>query len=305
MKKIFIAGVALCSFNAISAKAAQADMDFYAKASVSFELESEGTEDYTAVNSNASWVGVKGSAELNSTFDAIYQMEYQVSIDGDDDTFLKRDIYVGLSSNFGSIIAGHFITPLKRAQGDVDLFNDLHGDIRQVITKNDNRKSNSLMYISPEVFDSVTVYVDYISPENETLEGGVSVAATYSAGDLYLAAAADSNVEAQSTSAARFVAQYSLWRLSAGLLVERHEGIFGDVEEGWLVSLKCDLNPRWVAKAQVGASDIIYAGGETLSLGGDYKVGEQAKVFGFYTWQSADRNVLDNDYLGAGVEVRF
>ena len=49
MKKIFIAVVALCSFNAISAKAAQADMDFYAKASVSFELESEGTEDYTAV----------------------------------------------------------------------------------------------------------------------------------------------------------------------------------------------------------------------------------------------------------------
>jgi len=101
-----------------------------------------------SVASNASRFGVKGDADLGDGFTALYKIEWQVSADtgnhssnktafdelneeieySDDSGDLKaRNRYVGLSGGFGTVLLGLMDTPLKKAQGKVDLFNDWSG----------------------------------------------------------------------------------------------------------------------------------------------------------------------------------
>ena len=156
---------------------AMADISLYGKANVAFELVDEGDGSRTDLTSNASRLGFKGSEKINDSLTAIYQLEYEVDVD-DQDTFRQRNIFVGVKGEFGQVIGGHFDTPLKSAQNKVDLFNDLRGDIRTMITPNENRTSNTVMYSSP-VLSGLAGHVAYISSENEEVDDGKSAALSF------------------------------------------------------------------------------------------------------------------------------
>ncbi|MCP5014297.1 MAG: porin [Ketobacter sp.] len=126
----------------------------YGKVNVSYEMVGWNVEipsedldldsDNWQVISNASRVGVKGSENITDDLKAIYQIEWGVNIDSGTD-MSQRDRFVGLSGGFGTVKVGKFDSPLKKAQGKVDLFNDLSGDIRYVIV-GENRLSNVIQY---------------------------------------------------------------------------------------------------------------------------------------------------------------
>ena len=301
--------------------AAQADIKFYGKANVSYaSVKADAGDAETSIvelSSNASRLGIKGSEKINDSLEAIYQAEYEVYVDDgkgkNDQTFGQRNIYVGLKGNFGSVIAGNFDTPLKRIQKKVDLFGDLYGDIKNQFTHNDNRKANSLMYISPKMA-GFALYGDLIASEEEDTSNGTSMAVTYENGGFYGAIAHDLDVEDDGASATRGVIQYNLNALQLGLLVEEEESKDGVKTDGVFASVKYKLG-SWALKAQVGQSDIKDQDGETLSLGADYKLSKNAKVFGFYTsngytevvGEDAEAIALDvsEDALGVGLEVKF
>ncbi len=303
MKHLIATALTSLLFTGVSANA---EIKFYGKINASLELASEGDEDHTQLQSNASRVGVKGNEVISDQLQAIYQLEYQVRPDDSGaDTFDQRNSYLGVKGGFGSVIAGYFDTPLKRAQNKVDLFNDLHGDIKHVITVNDNRGDNSVMYISPEFSGGVQLYVDYINSENEAVDDGVSLAATYTNNDLYLAIAADSDVEEQGAQAVRFVAQYKLSKVKLGFLAEQYEADGADTESGVMASASYKFDNNLVLNGQVGQSDIHEEGGLTYSVGLDKKYTKTFKAFGFYTRQEADDDAFDNNYLGVGLELKF
>ncbi len=289
----------------LSALGVHAEVDFYGKANVSSELVSRGAEDFTQLSSNASRVGIKGNEAINDGLSVVYQAEYQVEFD-DSDTFSQRNIYAGLKGHFGTVIAGHFDTPLKKSQHKVDLFPDLPGDIKNVITVNENRASNSVMYVSPSIGPGITVYADLISSESEAVDDAGSFAVTYSSDSLYAALATDVNVETENSSALRAVVQYTLNALQFGLLLEQYEIDGSDAETGAMASAQYRLDDQWTLKGQVGLSDIVAEGGESLSVGADYKWSKTVKNFAYYTRHSADdATAFDNDYLGVGLEVKF
>ena len=120
---------------------ALADATIYGKANVSFQSTDEGGDSITEVVSNASRIGFKGSESLSDGLKAIYKFEFEVQVDDgekDDKTFTQRNIYVGLQSDSkGTVIIGKFDTPLKVAQKKVDLFSDLEGDIKSILSKNE------------------------------------------------------------------------------------------------------------------------------------------------------------------------
>ena len=301
MKKSLLIAAGLASFAIADASA---EIDFYGKGNVSLEAVSEGDADTSELRSNRSRIGIKGSEPINESLQAIYQLEYQVTID-DSTTFSQRNIFIGVKGDFGTVQAGHFDTPLKQVQNKVDLFNDLRGDINNVVTYNDNRASNSVMYTSPVLGDVFQGYVDYINSEDEDVDAGVSVALTFTLDQLYIALAADENVEQEDASALRLVMQYQFDRIQLGLLAEESETAGGESESGVMASIGFKLNEKVDLKVQAGQSDIVEQGGETVSLGADYKLTKQVKTFAFYTRESADNDALDNDYLGVGLEVAF
>ena len=51
--------------------------------------------------------------------------------------------------------------------------------------------------------------------------------------------------------------------------------------------------------------DDVKAGGETLSLGVDYKLSKTTKLYGYYTTEDANSATKEADYAGIGIEMKF
>ncbi|MFV8782544.1 porin [Microbulbifer sp. SA54] len=288
--------------------------NFYGKANASFQSNDEGDGSVTDIKSNASRLGVKGELPLDSGIKGIYKMEYEVDIDGEaDETFSQRNIFAGLEGGFGQVIGGKFDTPLKVAQKKVDLFNDLEGDIKSLITKSDNRESNNFQYTTPS-FAGFKVSAAYISNKDaeifddagnlvDTRDNGTSVSFAYDNNGVYLAYAYDQDVEANDWNVNRVIGQYDFGNLQVGALYEEQEKADSSKQDGWMTSVAYKIN-NWTAKAQYGQSDIVKTDGETFSLGLDYKLSKAAKVFTFYTDETAAGD-YERSYFGVGTEFKF
>jgi len=285
---------------------ALADTSIYGKANVSLQSSDEVESTTTELVSNASRIGLKGSEDLGGGLEAIYQFEFQVEVDDGDkngDTFSQRNIFVGLKGGFGTVKAGKFDTPLKRAQKKVDLFNDLIGDIKHILTVNDNRADNSVSYSSPSA--PVGFTLAYISKEDENIDDGISAALNYSNESLYLALAMDRDVEAEGADTIRGVAQYNLGDWQIGALVEEFE-FAGLTQSTWLVSSQYKID-KWALKAQYGNTerDEDDFDANALSLGADYKLNKKVKVFTYFTSNESDDSDDEGDYVGLGMEYKF
>lgn len=324
MKKALSVAVALASM--ASASGALAEINVYGKANVTFESVNINSGDAdistTELVSNASRLGFEGSEQINENLKAIYQLEYEVYFD-DATTFRQRNIFVGVQGDFGQVIGGNFDTPFKAAQSKIDLFNDLRGDIKHVVTPHDNRTSNTLQYTTPEGLGGFSAALALINSEDDALSDGKSVALAWSNDHIYVAAAMDQDVEFEGVDATRLVLQYNRGDWQLGALYEETDADFmADAFSAYALSLLYKLNGEWSLKAQHGASDGYlqvdlspitaapvasspFENGETTSVGADYKLSKNAKVFGFYTLETADADALDNDYLGIGLELKF
>jgi predicted porin len=294
---------------------------FYGKINVSVQSTQEGAASISEVVSNASRLGVKGKIELKHGLTGVYQAEYQLNADGDNgetlegetetgdalevegsEVFSQRNTFIGVKGSFGKVIVGNFDTPLKKAQKKIDLFNDLEGDIKSVITKSDNREANSVQYNSPKIAGLVAT-VAHIASEDETVNDGTSSSLTYSLKKFYAAIAYDTDVEANGIDVTRLVAQYSIAGITFGGLWETQQQA-GQNKDGWVYSAAYKLNSDVKLKAQYGESDIAKDDAKTYSLGVDYKLAKGAKAYAFATDQEFGDD-SSNEYYGIGLEYKF
>ena len=334
--------------------AAFADITVYGKANVSFQAtEKAAGVNYTEVVSNNSRVGFKGSDVINDDLKAIYQFEYQTRVDDGTGPFSQRNIYVGLqNASYGTVMVGMFDTPTKLAQEKIDLFNDMIGDITEVI-EGENRLKNIVQYSSP-AFSNITLNVAYINSEKDTLyvEDGYSLSAVYNTKALYLALAADHNVRFASDASTtavdadllRLVGRYTVGPVVLGAMYSQYDN--GGTtsaplkakaatltipavpaipamidEDGYVLSVQYNIDANWSAKAQVAKSDMKKQGGESTSVGVDYKLSKSTKLYGFYTMVE-DNGVVaqaatattdavavlaarDDSHLAVGIELNF
>lgn len=292
-------------------------------------------------------------------WEMIYQAEYEAAFDdgqtGSNNTggaFSQRNIFVGAKGPAGQIIAGHFDTPLKTIQRKVDLFDNLKGDISTAITADEKRAANSVMYTTPK-FNGFTAHVDVISGEKANFENAYSLAASYEVGTFYTALAYDQNVRSLTASdpsdlnaiALRYVAQYTIADFQLGLLIDHNKTdtrgvsiVDGKDKEGkaitkkvlaselsttgYMGSIQYNLSKKWAFKAQAGKSDNLASKRDALaySLGADYIMTKNSKVFAFWSNVEADKlarewengllkfdeqKQINDNYTGIGVEMSF
>src|SRR5690554_4506286 len=189
--------------------------EFYGMLYVSLDLqksEAQGEPSHWALNSRNSRIGVKQDIALNDKLTAVYKIETGVEIDDgerdrDGKSFYQRDIYLGVKGDYGQIIGGRFNTPMRMAEGKIDPFNHLDGDITAVLGGH-VRVNNIVQYSSPK-FANTVINVAFMPGDLEDLDGdgaddnrianAVSASAVYNEGNLYAAFALDKNMPAQVT----------------------------------------------------------------------------------------------------------
>lgn len=162
MKTQLAAAIALSLF----AGATFAAPTFYGEIDVSVDYLPEDNaspksdRDVVEVNSNSSFIGLKGDEKLTERLSALYQAEFTINVDDGDansDTFVPRNLFVGLKdAKLGAVKLGKIDTPVKQLSAYVDTFNnyvDNKADITGIMT-GDNRIDNVVVYESP-VFSNV------------------------------------------------------------------------------------------------------------------------------------------------------
>ena len=309
---------------------AMADATIYGKINLSVQTSEEveagvTTEDNFQLQNHSSRIGFKGDAELDYGLTAIYQMEFEVapddgSADGDS-PFKQRDIFVGLKGGFGTIKLGKMDTPLKKAQGKVDVFSDIV-DMKLLID-GENRMSDSINYTSPKFAKMVTVSATVIPGEDSGTgadeDDGIadSVSASVVVGDkkykkqpFYAALAYDSDVKDLDT--IRAVAGYKWNDLTLGALYQTSEGAESGStydEDGFLVSAaykieKFTLKGQYIGSDQDAKWENGGQGGEAFTLGVDYKLGKKTKTYVYYG--TGENDAKDEyTYAGLGLEHKF
>lgn len=289
---------------------AMADFRVYGKANVSLQHADESGDSKMELVSNASRIGVKGSEALTDDLEAIFQFEYETQVDDGDkggQTFNQRDIYVGVRGKAGTLMVGKVNTPLKSAQDKVDLFNDLEGDINYLFA-GEVRANNVVQYKSPVLGEYFSGSIAYITYEEDGVDPGISATASYRNAGLYLAIAQDSDVQEVGSDLTRLVARYSIESVHVGAVFEAYEDALVD-EDGAFVSVLWEATDIWSFKAQAGSSDINNSGGESVSLGADYKLTDKTKLYGYYTNETSDLGCgtvdCDDQYLGVGMSLSF
>lgn len=305
---LYSAAVALLAVSS----SALADVDVYGKANITLQNSDEAGESAVELKSNASRFGVKGEESLSEGLKAIYQFEWQVEPEakGGDENFTARNQFIGLEGVFGTLKVGRHDTALKLAQGDFDLFNDLEGDIKNVVN-GENRLQNYIGYTTPKFGDAFSISVNLFPGEDPAgddngIADGTSVSLNYEAGGAYAAVAMDSDVEA-GVDTSRLVIGYKFGAATVHALYQQTDTETTDGDAvGASLSWKFGDN---TFKLQHLTGDIHETGLADLesqsSIGLDRKLGKNTKVFGFYTTGDIAASDEGNDYFGIGLEHKF
>ncbi|WP_372858638.1 porin [Pseudoalteromonas sp.] len=293
------------SFNAL------AEVDIYGKANVTVQSSDDGDGSFTEIKSNASRFGLKGSEKISDGLEAVYKFEFQVDVSdadskGDKDNISARNQYVGFKGSFGQVVIGRNDTALKQAQGKLDLFNDLEGDIKNTF-KGENRLGNSVSYASNS-YEGFKVLASFIAEDDVDAKNGYSLALTYGDAGLkksavYAAIAADSEVNGYDVVRATVQGKIEDFRL--GAMYQTQEKVDGSAEaDGYLVNAAYLMGSN-TFKVQYQTMDFDDSDDKSaVSVGVDHKLNKNLKVFGFYSSFDMDNNV-DQDYLGLGMEYKF
>jgi len=299
-------------------------------------------DDQWELESNASRIGIKGEYDLDvANLKAIYQAEYEISVDDGAGPFGQRDIFAGLKGGFGTLKAGRFDTPTKKAQGKIDQFNDLDGDIKHLMS-GENRMANIVQYSSPKLADMVTINAAFIPGENTDVddygtplenENGLadstSISAVLETGGLYAAISMDSDIDddlefddqanaGNTINITRLVAAYKFGDLQVGALHQIAEEADKDTvtneigeETSTVISVAYGID-RIKLKAQYGMTEADVTKDEATgySLGADYKLAKASKAFVYYTAYDIDYDAagVPNDEqtsFGVGMEHKF
>ncbi|WP_105214385.1 porin [Pseudoalteromonas sp. T1lg22] len=290
IKQLTFTSAAMLMAGATTAHAA--DYDIYGKAEVQIAHTDKGvmryTEEGTQIDAPFSRIGVKGQHALNDTTQLVFKYEVQVKgFDGDstNDPFSARNTYVGVQSQYGTVLVGRNDTRFKYSEGKVDQFNETQGDIAQVLA-GQSRVGDSITYSTPK-FGLWAAAVTWVPKDDSNSEDN-GVAALLSYGDRalkrtpYFVALSYSDALGD-LQATRVTAAYRWQQLQLGAIVQRSENLAGDKEgDGLVLSARYWLSDAWQPKLQYSRDDsgLRHEGdAEQFTVGVDYVVDKQTTFY--------------------------
>ena len=277
-------------------------------------VESQDTASGTEVDmvSNASRLGIKGSMDFGEGIEAIYQAEYEIDpVDGTADeskdrTFKQRNSFVGLKGSVGTIFLGKHDTATKKSQKKIDLFNDLAGDIKNIL-QGENRMSDLVGYTTPKINGFSATFNAIKGTEglgDDSIGDSTSTSISYDSENFYIALAFDSELKGYDST--RLTLQIPFNRSQLGIMFQDSKKLSTGVEEdGYVISFSQKVSDKGTLKFQQAESDMKLDSGKQFSFGYDYKLSSKAKAFFFFTDLSGDNTSKEKEITGIGFEYKF
>jgi predicted porin len=277
-------------------------------------VESQDTASGTEVDmvSNASRLGIKGSMDFGEGIGAIYQAEYEIDpVDGTADeskdrTFKQRNSFVGLKGSVGTIFLGKHDTATKKSQKKIDLFNDLAGDIKNIL-QGENRMSDLVGYTTPKINGFSATFNAIKGTEglgDDSIGDSTSTSISYDSENFYIALAFDSELKGYDST--RLTLQIPFNRSQLGIMFQDSKKLSTGVEEdGYVISFSQKVGDKGTLKFQQAESDMKLDSGKQFSFGYDYKLSSKAKAFFFFTDLSGDNTSKEKEITGIGFEYKF
>jgi len=278
-------------------------------------IESQETESGTEVDvvSNTSRLGIKGNIAFRENIEAIYQVEYEIDpVDWTADekkerVFKQRNTFVGIKSAYGSFFMGTHDTAFKESQSKIDLFNDLAGDIQDIL-HGENRISDFIGYTTPNFGDGISVTFNAMKGaeglKGDSIGNSTSFSINYNQELFYAAFSVDS--ELKGFNSKRLSLQMPLNRNQIGIIYQHTEKLStGKEEDGYVVSLSQKIGNKGIFKLQIAESDMKLQYGKQTSIGYDYKLSKKVKIFFFFTNLSCNNESKEKEVGAIGFEYKF
>lgn len=280
-------------YGKINVTAESADRSYSGAGAAALSAVAGNVRDESRISSNASRFGIKGEDELTATTSAVYQIEWEVNTDDVGATGARADLgprnrFLGLKHvDYGVIKIGQYDSYFKLAEGKIDQFNDLVGDLEFALAGQDRLKS-VIGYESPKVantrFNIMTQGQDAegatsAANTNPAARGrnGISSSVVFEDEDMGLYAALAYNkgvygksliasaanglmaVGSREQDALRAVATYKVADLTLGAMFQEAKSTRSvannlDKEQGYLVSAAYKLTDEVTLKAQFASA---------------------------------------------------
>ena len=263
--------------------------------------------------SNASRLGVKGSMDFGEGLEAIYQAEYEVDlVDGTANekngrTFKQRNSFVGIKGSYGTLFLGTHDTATKRSIAKIDLFNDLAGDIKNIL-QGENRMNDFIGYTTPTLGEGLSATFNTIKGTEEegcnAVGDSTSMSLNYKTKSFYTAISFDTEVKGYDTT--RVSLQVPFNGTQIGVIYQDTEELNSGLEEnGYVLSLSQKIGEKGVFKIQLAESDMKMVSGKQTSIGYDYKLSNKAKFFFFFTDLTGNKKFKEKEVSALGFEYKF
>ena len=226
----------------------------------------------------------------------------------------QRNTFVGLKGDWGTVKLGFHDTYLKLAQGKVDLFNDLRGDIKTTFSGED-RTSDFLGYESP-VFGGGFQFKYNFSDGGSAANGGTgnrdakAYAISYKTKKIYAAYAfEDNSTKSSGEDHTRIVIQVPIGPVKIGFIDQESE-IGTSKDDSTMFNIAWKATDKLTVKFQTmdKEDENGITQDDVTSFGIDYKLAKKVKLF-FYDTEHEDGVIsISNqpkDYTGIGIEFKF
>ena len=302
-----------------SVSAQSGKFEFYGVLDVGLESNDDGRVKRTVMQSYSSNIGFRGERALTDNLRGLLQIETKIAPDSSDNSkpFASRNSYVGLGSNFGSVIWGTYDTPLKAMKTNVKMLEGnadtmehiIHGKANGAIGANfHTRPMNTLQYWSPDL-SGFKVKLAYSPDENKgaapdkTLRKDVSSSLEYNSGWWNVGVATDKKSDyataGKDISAVKAIGGIKFDKATLGLAFSRVDNDAGKKANNWMASGQYVMGP-FVLKANYGvageSSGGAQDGGKMVGLEADYVWDKATMIYVYYANYSADSKAVGFKY---------
>lgn len=182
----------------------------YGKAHISTDYIMFTDSNDIAVGSNSSRIGFKGEKKVEHSLTAFWKYENEIDLTAESKPLSARNRYVGLKSNFGSVLAGYHDTPFKSFGGKAGVFHDTIGERRGILgagngsNKMNIRAKNSVMYTSPSLYGLTIKALASTGDDSDKAfdaNGVMSFSAVYTRDNYYAGVAYEDQTKLSATEA--------------------------------------------------------------------------------------------------------
>lgn len=311
LKTIYFIVTSLLIFTSSFAFGNVSESEFYGKFDISIQKNSnynslsQNSMSRPYTQSNGSRVGIKMYQQSVNSFSIVGQLEYAVDFNtnrSNDIYFSNRNTYVGISNLWGKILIGRHDTPLKLAQGNIDLFSDSDSQMWP-LQRGENRVSDTLMFRSSN-FNYFSLDFALVNNANQAVNGsGFSLAFKYQNNDTYMALAIDKDI--LDYDVIRWVGSYSLENMTVSALLQQSTSTKTKLsKEGYTLSASYQYS-EYLLKMQFTHSDEIIEDGSYMTVGVDWQLTDDLLLYTFYTDRSFSQKEELGDLVSIGIKYKF